>query len=131
MTDRYLGIWMAFFLLFAVNFGQAQQVSLQTELEKMHRYPAIYLDPGAAALSIHTLQEQAEIQGQSIYLADPVKHLAFFCRLEVMSDRKTRIPVRVRLGTVDYVDMLERKRPGALFFTEGQTGNPHRQFAPR
>ena len=125
------GIWMVFFLLFAGNFALAQQVSLQSELEKMHNYPALYLDPGAAVVSKHTRQEQAETKGKSLYLADPVEHLAFFCKLEVMSDRKTRIPVRVRLGTVDYVDRLEQKTPGALFFTEGQIANPPRQYAPR
>ncbi len=35
---------------------------------------------------------------------------AFFCRLEVQIERKTRFPVRFRLGDVNYVDYLEGKR---------------------
>ena len=41
-----------------------------------------------------------------------VDNLSFFCKLEVKTDRKARIPVRVRLGTVQYVDMLEQKYQG-------------------
>jgi len=37
-------------------------------------------------------------------------HLAFFCRIEVKLDKKVDIPLRLRLGTVDYVDRLEQKR---------------------
>ena len=36
-------------------------------------------------------------------------HLAFFCRLEVRMEKATKMPVRFRLGTVDYVDRLEGK----------------------
>jgi hypothetical protein len=35
--------------------------------------------------------------------------LAFFCRLEVKLEQASKIPVRFRLGTVDYVDYLEGK----------------------
>lgn len=36
---------------------------------------------------------------------------AFFCRLEVQIEQRTRFPVRFRLGDVQYVDYLEGKRP--------------------
>ena len=35
--------------------------------------------------------------------------LAFFCRLEVKMDRASKMPVRFRLGSVDYVNRLEGK----------------------
>lgn len=35
--------------------------------------------------------------------------LAFFCRLEVKMEKASKIPVRFRLGSVDYVDYLEGK----------------------
>ncbi len=38
-----------------------------------------------------------------------VEDLAFFCRLEVRMEKATRIPVRFRLGDVQYVDYLEGK----------------------
>lgn len=37
-------------------------------------------------------------------------NLAFFCRLEVQLEQTSKIPVRFRLGSVDYVDYLEGKR---------------------
>ena len=37
-------------------------------------------------------------------------HLAFFCRIEVKLEKKVDIPLRLRLGTVDYVDRLEQKK---------------------
>lgn len=37
--------------------------------------------------------------------------LPFFCRIEHDLGRKTQIPVKFRLGSVDYVDWLEGKRP--------------------
>lgn len=36
--------------------------------------------------------------------------LALFCRIEVQLEKVTKIPVRFRLGSVDYVDYLEGKR---------------------
>ena len=35
--------------------------------------------------------------------------LAFFCRLEVKMEKKAKLPVKVRLGDVQYVDYLEGK----------------------
>jgi hypothetical protein len=35
---------------------------------------------------------------------------AFFCRLELKMEQSTHIPVKFRLGTVQYVDWLEQKR---------------------
>ncbi len=38
------------------------------------------------------------------------RHLALFCKLEVQMDKVFRLPVRIRLGDVPYVDWLEGKR---------------------
>jgi len=38
------------------------------------------------------------------------EELAFFCRLEVKLEEAAGLPVRFRLGSVDYVDYLEGKR---------------------
>lgn len=37
-------------------------------------------------------------------------HTAFFCKMEDRLEHKVKLPVRMRLGTLDYVDQLEQKR---------------------
>jgi hypothetical protein len=41
----------------------------------------------------------------------PHANAAFFCRMEASLDKKVKIPLRFRLGSLDYVNSLERK-PG-------------------
>ncbi|MEM8585200.1 MAG: hypothetical protein AAGF87_13060 [Bacteroidota bacterium] len=40
----------------------------------------------------------------------PKDHLAFFCRIELHLEKAANIPIKFRLGSVDYVDRLEGKR---------------------
>lgn len=37
------------------------------------------------------------------------QHMGFFCKKEVQVQKYTRLPLFFRLGTREYVDMLERK----------------------
>ena len=67
------------------------------------------------------------ISGLNNYL----DQLSFFCKLEVKTDRKANMPVRVRLGTVNYVDRLEMKMPGALYAKPGQTNYQRRPSVPQ
>lgn len=43
-------------------------------------------------------------------LAYAYKDLAFFCKIEVQLEKAAKLPVKFRLGSVDYVDFLEGKR---------------------
>jgi hypothetical protein len=38
------------------------------------------------------------------------KNLAFFCRTELQLEKRTKIPFRFRLGSMEYVDALEGKK---------------------
>ena len=47
---------------------------------------------------------------QAIPLVYAYKDLALFCKLEVKLEKVAKLPIKFRLGSVDYVDWLEGKR---------------------
>lgn len=51
----------------------------------------------------------AAVLGPILSMYEPSR-LPMFCRLEVQMEKSSGLPIKMRLGSVDYVDMLERKR---------------------
>jgi len=53
--------------------------------------------------------EKALKQLPSLVLRNPMNELGFVCKWEHNNDKKTVLPLRLRLGTLDYVNKLEGK----------------------
>lgn len=68
----------------------------------------------AGLLQSETRPKRAEALGHkslSAFLSSRAMPQAFFCKLELKIDRASQMNCRFRLGSVDYVDALEGKRP--------------------
>jgi hypothetical protein len=54
-------------------------------------------------------KEQTLITQKPVPMAYSYDHLAFFCKLEVRMEKATKLPIKFRLGDVQYMEKLEGK----------------------
>lgn len=101
MNRRCIG-GVLFFLSFSAG-ATAQS------LKSRSQFPA----PKADTVRPVILLSQMQIPERKKLLVAPdqhTQHFGFFCRQELKLDRRTPIPVRVRLGSMEQCNFLERKK---------------------
>ena len=58
---------------------------------------------------LHYQPKQLENKVPTLIMADPLDHWGFICKWEHRNDQKQKLPMRFRLGTLEYVNKLEGK----------------------
>lgn len=107
-------------MIFVVNWVFSQQrinSSLFTSLTSTHNAANLLVNYHQG--SVYTLQNQPPafipinyLRIDNTPLIDPsfyTKNFGFFCKRELLFEKSTNIPLKLRLGSVQYCDWLEGK----------------------
>ena len=101
-------------LLAAIAAAQLRVLPTQRSLADVRTTVKFLLPPllGATATDPPTPSPKPAYPGPTLPACYRYEDLALFCRIEVQLEKAAKLPVRFRLGSVDYVDYLEGKRDG-------------------
>lgn len=113
--QRFYKFFVVLLLLIAGKAG-AQQVCLLPV--QPHKIVSINGKQVAVSLLAQRFYSAMPVSfnNEPVYTYRPIapdfytKHLAFFCRTELQLEKKINIPVRFRLGSLEYANKLEGKK---------------------
>jgi hypothetical protein len=112
---KIIGFLILFLLLNGGMFAQSDILSKMHNAKNLTTYKVKLKESPNLNLglwSIPLIEEKGEFSDQT-YISIPKAYcyedLALFCKLEVQLDKAFKMPIRIRLGNLDYVNYLEGK----------------------
>lgn len=128
-NNKFMKDWKRYFGVFFILCCQCTSSFAQTKLTAQnsdHLFPSTKINATTSPLSLlslTTIVDAPNFQllnntGSSCMLAPKAYNyhlLGAFCKIDVQLEKVTQIPVKFRLGTVNYVDKLEGKGKGPSY----------------
>src|ERR1043166_2843517 len=95
MIKQRVYCFLVVFLLILAGKNFAQKIPL--------------VKPAFFPITTVQLIKKDSIKINRVYPGFYSEHLSFFCKKELLFEKTTSIPLRLRLGSLDYTNYLERK----------------------